>query len=198
MVRLFLGVVCAFASVSAAWADDSKATTPSPEAIAKAFAEAAQPTAEHQKLQPLAGNWTYTSKFWMDPSQPPMESTGTIQRKWILGNRFLEESVTGKGPDGKTDFEGRGVVGYDKTQQKYTMGWICSMGTGLMTSLGTVDASGKTFTFDTEEYCPIRQRKVKGRQEVRIDSDDKHVMTMYEVENGKEQKVMELTAVRQK
>jgi hypothetical protein len=190
--------VCAFAAVSVAWADDSK-KTPNMEAMTKLFAEAAQPTAEHEKLKPLAGNWTYTSKFWMDPNQPAMEGTGTIERKWILGDRFLEERVTGKGPDGKTDFEGRGVVGYDKAEKKYTSGWICSMGTGISTGVGTVDASGKKFTFDSEEFCPIRQKKVKARQELRIESNDKHVMEMYEIDDsGNQRKTMELIAVRQK
>ena len=165
-----------------------------PEAF-KALEEAARPGAEHKKLDPLAGDWSYTCKFWLDPNQPAIESSGTIARRWVLGGRFLEERVVGKGPDAK-DFEGLGVIGYDKPQGKYTCGWISSMGTGIATGLGTCDASGKHFTFKTEGFCPLRKAVVQGRDDVRIESANKHILTMYQHLDGKEVKMMELTAVR--
>ncbi len=180
-------------------AEEDKADKPlSPEAMMKVMEEAGKPGPEHSKLDPLVGEWTYTSKVWMDPSQPPMESSGTIKRHWILGKRFLEERVVGKGPDGKSEFEGRGIIGYDKVQGKYTYGWICSMGTGMSSGLGTYDADGKQFKFATETYCPIRGTKIQGRDEIRVESDDKHVVESYMSEDGKEAKAMELTAVRKK
>ena len=36
-----------------------------------------QPTAEHKLLQDLVGNWKVACKFYMDPSQPPMETNAT-------------------------------------------------------------------------------------------------------------------------
>jgi len=179
------------------WAGEA-GSSPSPEAVLKALEEAGKPAPEHRKLEPLVGEWTYTGKFWMDPSQPPTEAAGTIERRWILGNRFLEERVVGKGPDGKSDFEGRGVIGYDKAQKKYTTGWICTMGTGIATSRGTCDASGKHFTFESESFCPVRGRMVRGRDELRIESADKHVLEVYQFDDGKKVKVMELTAVRKR
>src|SRR5262245_9642706 len=67
-------------------------TPPSPEAFLKALAEAGQPGPEHKKLQPLVGQWTFTMKFWTDPSQPPAELKGTIERKWIMDGRFIQET----------------------------------------------------------------------------------------------------------
>lgn len=167
-----------------------------PEAMMKAMAEASQPGPEHAKLQPLAGEWTYTAKMWMAPGEPPTEGAGTIRRRWILGGRFLEETIVGTGPDGETEFEGRGIVGYDKAQGKYTYGWMCTMGTGTTTSLGECDDSGKHFTFQTEMYCPIRKQKVKGRDEIRILSPDKHTLTSYMMVGGEEMKAMEMTVTR--
>ena len=106
------------------------------------MAEAGKPGPEHAKLQPLVGNWTYTCKFWMDPSQPPMESTGTIERKWVLGKRFVEEKVVGTNFDGTPGFEGVGLIGYDNGRKQYTSSWTCNMGTGTSTGLGEADASG--------------------------------------------------------
>ncbi|MCE9530310.1 MAG: DUF1579 domain-containing protein, partial [Planctomycetes bacterium] len=89
------------------WAEDRKPPA-NPEEFAKALIEASKPTSEHAKLQPLIGSWSYTCKMWMDPSKPPMETKGTIERKWILGERFVEEKVAGTGFDGKPGFEGLG------------------------------------------------------------------------------------------
>src|SRR5262249_29684357 len=151
----------------------------SPEAAAKAMAEAATPGPEHQKLQPLAGSWNFTGKFWMDPSAPAMETKGTIERKWILGGRVLEEKVAGTNFDGKPGFEGCGVIGYDNSQKKFNYGFACTMNTALDTGMGTCDASGKTFTFTKEAYCPVRQQKIKCKDVIRIESNDKNVMESY-------------------
>ena len=179
----------------ATWADDAKVSL-SPEELMKAMAEAGKPGPEHAKLDPLVGTWTYTCKFWMDPSKPPMESTGTIERKWVLGNRFLEEKYVGTTFDGKPGFEGRGLLGYDNAQKKYTTSWACNMGTGTGTGLGESDTSGTKLTFHTESFCPMRKQIVKGRDEIRIESDDKIVMESYQTEDGKEMKMMEIVATR--
>ena len=197
LTAVALGAVVAVVLTS--WTSQTRADEPtkpqSPEAVFKALEAASQPGPEHKRLDPLAGEWTYTSKCWMDPNEPATESSGTIKRDWILGGRFLEEFVAGKGPDGK-DFEGRGVVGYDKVQGKYTYGWICSMGTGITMGVGTCDTAGKHFTFKTEGYCPLRKTKIEGRDEIRLESPDRHVFEMYQNLDGKEVKVMELTAER--
>lgn len=179
-------------------AAEDPAAAPDPAAVFKVLEAAAQPGPEHQKLAPLAGDWKYTIKMWMDPSKPPMESTGTIERKWILGGRFLEERISGKSFDGKADFEGRGTLGFDKSQNKYTYGWMCTMSTASTTSTGTVDESGRTFTFNTEMYCPLREAKIQGRDVIRVLSSDKHIVETYQLEDGKEVKMMEFTAERQK
>ena len=136
----------------------------SPEEMMKAMADAARPGPEHQKLEPLAGTWSYTGKLWMDPTKAPIELKGTIERHFILGGRFVLEKVTGTGLDGKSGFEGRGMIGYDKAQKKYTLELrISTMGTGMSSGLGTADPSGKIFTFRTEAFCPIRKMKIHGR-----------------------------------
>src|SRR5262245_9052070 len=75
---------------------DAPKTPPSPEALLKALAEAGKPGLEHKKLQPLVGNWAFTMKFWTDPSLPPAELKGTVERQWIMDGRFLQETVRGQ------------------------------------------------------------------------------------------------------
>jgi hypothetical protein len=183
----------------AGWGQTDGPKTPqSPDELVKALAEAGKTGPEHAKLQPLVGNWTYTAKFWMDPSKPPLEAKGTIERKLVLGGRFLEERVEGTNFDGKPGFEGRGLVGYDNGQQKYTSTWACSNGTGICSGLGAYDTSDTKFTFQTESFCPLRKKIVKGREVIRLDGDEKTVAESYLIEDGKETKVMEIVATRTK
>src|SRR5262245_48056445 len=139
-MKRLLSVAVMLALVPAVWSDDAKKMNP--DAMMKAMADAATPGAEHKKLEPLVGTWDSVCKFWMDPSKPPMESKGTMERKWILGGRFVEEKVEGTNFDGKPGFEGRGRIGYDNAQKKYTMTWNCTMGTSTCNGTGTVDSTG--------------------------------------------------------
>jgi hypothetical protein len=193
-VAIAIAAIIAGTSIRAA--DD--AGPPSAEEMMKAVAEVGSPGPEHAKLEPLVGNWTYSGKFWMDPSKPPMECSGTIERKWTLGGRFVEEKWSGKGLDGKSDFEGLGLVGYDNGRKIYTSTWACNMGTGICTGTGGCDAAGKQFTFESESYCPIQKKMVKGRDVLRIESKDKIAAESYMMAGDKEVKIMELVAVRKK
>ena len=103
-----LGMLCQVAQ-----AQDAK-QPPSPEALLKALAEAGKPTAEHKKLEPFVGQWTFTMKFWTDPSQPPAELKGTIERKWIMDGRFVQETARGTCAQSGKSFEGLGLVGSGK------------------------------------------------------------------------------------
>src|SRR5262249_106169 len=116
----------------------------------EAYLKFAEPGPQHKLLEPLVGNWNYRVKLWMDPSKPPMESTGTCERKWIMGNRYLEENI--KGDEKERPFAGLGFTGYDNGLKKYVSAWMDNMGTGIMTSTGSVDATGKVFTYHSENF----------------------------------------------
>src|SRR5262245_58168034 len=53
------------------------------------------PGEAHKALEPLAGKWTYKSKFWMKADAPAEESSGTSESEMIYGGRFLKETVKG-------------------------------------------------------------------------------------------------------
>lgn len=197
MKRLLTAILLTLSLALPAVAEDKEQPAIDLEAAAKLYAEIATPGEAHQKLEPLVGKWKYTSKLWMDPNAPPLEGKGTAERKWILGGRFLEENIIGKGPDG-SDMEARGTIGYDNTTKKYTYNWVCSMSTAASNGVGSVDKSGNEFTFETEVFCPLRQQQIKMRDEIHIDSKDKHTLTTYQIVDGKEVKMMEMTVERVK
>lgn len=183
--------------VGAGWtrAQDAK-TPPTPEALLKALAEAGKPGPEHEKLQPLVGDWTFTAKLWTDPSQSPAQASGTAQRKWIMGGRFVQEIVQGD-CNGKK-FEGMGIVGFDRGQKKYSAVKICGLCGTISHGLATCDGSGTKFVCTKEECCPITGQKIQGRDEILLDGNDRIVINIYKTFDGKETKVMEIVSTRKK
>ena len=80
----------------------------------------------------------------MEPSKPPMESTGTAEMKMLLDGRFLQQEFTGDMMG--QPFSGIGTDGYDNLRKKYVTTWIDTMGTGIFFMEGTASADGKTIT----------------------------------------------------
>lgn len=153
------------------------------------------PEKEHDALKPMAGSFSCVTKIYPAPGAPPMESTGTVERKWMLGNRYLAEDV--KATMMGMPFEGFGITGYDKLQKFYHAYWIDTFGTGTWTMTGTADASGKTFNFTGENFDPMTMTKKKGRSTTEVISNDKHSMKMYDVgPDGKEFLGFEMTCTR--
>src|SRR5262245_32081758 len=135
-------------------AEDAK-SPPSPNALLAALAEAGEPGAEHKKLQPFVGDWNFTMKLWTDPSQPPAELKGTVERKWIMGGRFVQETVKGEcSTTGKT-FEGVGLLGYDNGQKRFTSVRACGLCGTISNNALTCNASATKFECATEECCPL-------------------------------------------
>lgn len=172
----------------------SPAAAPSPAAVMQKMVEAGRPGPEHAKLQPLIGNWTFTLSMWTDPSQPPATVTGTVERKWVMGGRFVQENV--RGQSGGESFEGLGMWGYDSQQKKFSITRTCGFCGKTSQDLAALDASGKKFTYATEEACPLSGELVKGRDEVVFESPDRIVCNVYKTLNGQEAKVMEIVTVR--
>jgi Protein of unknown function (DUF1579) len=175
--------------------DDAK-SPPSPNAVLKALAEAGKPGTEHKKLQPFVGDWDVTLRLWTDPSQPPAELKGSAERRWILGGRFVQETF--KGDFDGNPFEGMSVLGYDSAQKKFTNTRYCGLSSTASSSLVTCDGSGTTFRCTTEEVCPLSGEKIKGRDEVIVESNDRIVTNVFKTFDGQEAKVMEIVSVRKK
>jgi hypothetical protein len=176
-------------------AGDKPAGGSEAESMLKMMQEMSAPGKEHEALKPLVGSFTCTTKMIMAPGAPPTESTGTVERKWILGNRYIQEDV--KATMGGIPFEGFGITGYDKLQKFYHAYWVDSMGTGTWTMTGTADAAGKVLTFTGENFDPMSMSKKKGRSTTDLTDPNKHVMKMYDTgPDGKEFMGFEMTCTR--
>ena len=129
--------------------------------------ELSKPGENHKLLADLAGTWTFTTKFWMnpDPNAKPEESKGTAVRKSMMDGRYSVMDVSGKmqmpGPDGKKKemtFKGMAIDAYDNVKNKFVSSWIDNMGTGIMMSEGDLRSRH-------EDIHLQRRRRVHSRDE---------------------------------
>jgi len=113
-----------------------------------------------------------------------------------MGGRFLQDEYKGKAM-GKP-FKGMGLLGYDNAANSYVSVWLDSSSTGVMTSKGTVDASGKVFTFNGEYTCPITGETRHTREVLTVVDNKTRVFEMFDKDPmGKEFKALEVTYTRQ-
>lgn len=192
-----MAVVAAMQLGALVQAADPPKHAPSPDekAMMEKMAQAATPGAAHKKLDPLAGKFNVKSTMWMDPSKPPEESTGTSERKWIMGNRYLEENF--QGSSGGQPFTGLGTMGYDNVTKSYVGTWIDSMSTGVTTSRGALN--GNVIKYKGMMSDPMSGKEVPYSMTLTMAGNDSHTMEMWGPgPNGKNVKWMEMVYTRAK
>lgn len=161
----------------------------------EAMVKAGTPGEPHRHLAKLAGDWTYTSKMWMDPSQPPEESSGTMQAETILGGRYVQN--VWKGNFMGMPFEGRGTEGYDNVTEKLVSSWVDSFSTGIFYSTGTCDADWKVCTSTGEMLDPATNQPMTLRSVTTWTGDDSFKVEMFmKTGAGEEFKHMEMDVRR--
>ncbi|MBI5060158.1 DUF1579 domain-containing protein [candidate division KSB1 bacterium] len=193
--RSFRFAVVATAIVAATVSAPAQDKQPSPEEMQKmmeACKELGTPGAEHAALAKMVGNWDCSSKMWMDPAQPPMESKGSCIDKMILGGRVVHSEFTGDMMG--QPYHGIGMTGYDKFRKLYWMSWNDDFGTGISTAEGTGSPDGKTITMLGKMDDPMMNLKDKPVKYVMtLIDDNNHKFEMYDaVGTPKEFKVMEI------
>ena len=83
-------------------------------------------------------------------------------------------------------FTGNLTLGYDPDKKKYVGTWFDSMSSYLWQYQGTVDASGKTLTLETEGPShDMPGQIVKDRETTEIKSKDHKVFTSVRQKDGK-------------
>jgi hypothetical protein len=156
------------------------------------YAKYGTPGEHHKLLEPGIGKWNLTATWWAEPGGDPQVSTATSECKWILGGRYLQENVSGE-MDGNP-FQGIGLTGYDNFKEKYFSFWIDEMSTTYMISEGTVDSSGKIFTFYGTYDDPVTGEKDRKTKSVtRIVDNNSQLYEMFEYDaDGNEWKSFEV------
>lgn len=196
MKRVFTLVALALLAASLAAAQEPGKMTPEQQAMMDKMMKAATPGPQHEMLRKMAGEWNATVKFLADPAQGWQESQSTSTITSLMDGRYCQEVTNGQMMG--MPFSGMGVTGYDNVLGKYVSTWIDNMGTGIMTSVGTVDASGKVINWVGTMSDPMTGKATKERMVTTVTDDNHHTFEMWGVPPGqkKEMKTMTIEYVR--
>ncbi|HSP95050.1 MAG TPA: DUF1579 family protein, partial [Thermoanaerobaculia bacterium] len=119
------------ASTLAQGRERARPATLDAEAAAAMRQKITTPSSAHRRLDVFVGVWAARTSLWMDPSQPPAISEGTLEQKWIFEGRFLQQTYQGEFMG--RPFSGLGYIGYDNYLKKYLSTWMDSAGTTIYT-----------------------------------------------------------------
>lgn len=145
-----------------------------------------QPTAEHQLIQGYAGKWKVACKFYMDPSQPPMETQATevvekVGDFWTVSK--YETSFMG------APFIGRCTFGYEAHSGQFVSTWIDSMSPVLCVLRGT--KKGDLLTMTGEFFSCMTNSVLTHRTTMKFIGKDEHMFEMFaRMPDGTEVKMM--------
>ena len=127
------------------------------------------PTDEHRRLERLAGSWAGEEIVHPSPWDPGGgPATGRTLARMSLGGFFLISDYEQE-RDGKVNFRGHGVYGWDTESNLYTMHWFDSLGIDPGDP-GTGAWEGDVLTFTHGTFPRGRSRHV-----YRIGSDEYHL-----------------------
>ncbi|HYC30442.1 MAG TPA: DUF1579 domain-containing protein [Chitinophagaceae bacterium] len=156
----------------------------------------ATPGDMHKMLANYNGRWTANTKMWMDPSQPPMESTADVTTDMHMGDRYQKSVYSGD--FGGMPFQGESLTGYDNTRKVFTNTWIDNMGTGIMYSEGTWNEKTRSVEFKGTATDPMAGKAMPFREVFTFSGNDNYKMEMYNMVDGREYKTMEISFTRKK
>ena len=158
--------------------------------------ENAAPAAAHSHLGKLAGEYTTTTKFYMEPGAAPQETTGEAKLWMTLDGRFLSEENTGTFMG--QPLKGFRMLGYNNASKRYEGIWTYSMSTAIMSLNGTSSDGGKTVTL-TAAFDGEGGAKQKLSVAMRQTDDDHFVVSLSgTVAEGKPGPMLETTYTRRK
>jgi Protein of unknown function (DUF1579) len=129
---------------------------------------------QHQWLDRLIGEWIYESECNMGPDQPPSKSKG-FEVVRSLGGLWTIGEGEGEMPDGNT---GKTIMtlGYDPQSDRYIGTFVASMMTHLWIYNGSLDATQKVLTLDTEGPNFSESAMTKYQDIIEFVSDDHRIL----------------------
>lgn len=132
---------------------------------------------EHQWLEALVGDWEYEHECSMGPDQPMTKLTGTETVRSLGGLWTIGE--------GQGEMPGGGMakvimtLGYDPQRARYVGTFVGSIMTHLWLYEGTLDASGKVLTLDTQgpDFASGGTKMAKYQDIIELVSKDHRTLT---------------------
>jgi hypothetical protein len=133
-----------------------------------------KPQKQHQWLDKFIGEWTSETEYNMEPNGEPSKFTGTEVVRSIDGVWIVAEGL-GYLPDGGTGTTMM-TLGFDPQIDRFVGTFVGSMMTHLWLYNGSLDATEKVLTLDTEGPNFSQTTMAKYQDIIEFVSDDHRVM----------------------
>lgn len=104
-------------------------------------------TEQHAWLLQLVGEWETEAEMPAGPGEEPMKMKGRESVR-ALGGLWIVADMRGESPMGV--MEAVLTIGYDEAKQRYVGTWVDSMMNHLWRYEGSLDATGKILSLETE------------------------------------------------
>ena len=157
--------------------------------------EIGQPGPAHKRLNKLIGQWRMAIKIWNGPKDTePLSLSGTLERRWILKGRFIEErskelaeqtlrlsEFRGRRPVTKRGeiYESVGYLGYDRLAGIFEHILIHDDSTRMYYRRGRFDPSREAIVLTGSWTDPYDGTYILSRCELNIADADRHIMVRY-------------------
>jgi hypothetical protein len=142
-----------------AGAQDKPKKAPNDAAMVAAMEKAMNPGEGQKRLEFMVGTFDVKIRTWVDPSKPPIESTATSVATWVLGNRYVQQMLSGH--VGGEPWNGIVYAGFDNISKKYVATYMDSGSTGMDWFTGAMDADGKAAKMTATIHDAITLKPVK-------------------------------------
>ena len=154
----------------------------------QAYMALGEPGEHHRHLDAMIGEWSGEFTMHM-PGMPPMTSRGTVSREWVLGGRYIHETIEATSEMGT--FTGIGYIGYNNLDGQYEIIWMDSMSTAIYTETATFNPDTKVLSTRGTHRDPKGQ-VINVRGKLDLSNPDRHVFVSYLITpDGKEFKHFE-------
>jgi hypothetical protein len=163
--------------------------------LVQAMEAAMNPGDAQKRLGFLVGTYDVKVLTWLDPSKPPIESSAVSMASWVLGDRYVQQMLSGFVMG--EPWSGIGYVGYDNLAKKYVATYMDNGSTGMEWYTGTMDPDGKAARLSGKVIDPITRKPTAVEMRLHIGATGDHVTELWYADpTGKLQKVMELHYTR--
>jgi len=139
--------------------------------------EAGTPGKHHKVLDKMVGTWEGTYTWKPAPGIPATEMQGTATREWVMGGRYIKETVHSSFAG--SEFTGIGYLGYNNTTGEYQMCWIDSHSTGIYTESGSYDPTTKTLRTWSQHTNPMTGKVMHTQSKIDMSTPDRQTMIGY-------------------
>jgi hypothetical protein len=198
IAALFAAIVSLAGPVCAQEADKAGAPSRMDGAVlAQVLANAMTPGEGQKRLEPMIGTFDVKIRAWIDPSKPPVESLAICINTWVLGQRYIQSTLSGFVAG--DPFDGIGYVAYDNVAKVYQTAWMDTGSTAMVWYRGGFDASGKSVTLKATVSDPITTKPVAVELRLSIADNGDHMSEIWgQGQGAKLTRLMELTYTKRK